>query len=90
MPEHLDPRRKRALFRAHHRGMVENDLLLGKWAEREIGGLSEEQVARFEALLDESDNDLFDWITGKRPLPPERDDDVMAAIRGFRQKLLDG
>jgi antitoxin CptB len=38
----LDPRRKRVLFRAWHRGMKEMDLIFGRFADREIATLSED------------------------------------------------
>ncbi|HMO31090.1 succinate dehydrogenase assembly factor 2, partial [Enterovirga sp.] len=37
----LDPRRKRALFRAWHRGMREMDIVMGRFADREMATLSE-------------------------------------------------
>lgn len=78
---------KRALFRASHRGMRETDFLLGGFARRQLGRLDEAQLRRFEALLEESDNDLFDWITGKRPVPADRDDDVMALLKDFNKTV---
>lgn len=39
----LDPRRRRTLFRAWHRGIREMDLIMGRFADAEIGDLSEEE-----------------------------------------------
>lgn len=77
----MDPRRKRLLYVSQHRGMKETDLLLGRFAERHLERLSEDQVERFAAILEESDNDLLDWITGKKPVPAAHDNDVMTLIR---------
>ena len=77
----LDARSKRILYRARHRGMQETDLLLGRFAERQLAELSDAQLDRFEALLDQPDIDLFDWITGKRPAPAAFADDVMAMLQ---------
>jgi len=79
------PRFKRLLFRAHHMGSNENDLLFGRFASRRLAGFSEEQLDRFEALLVRADSDLFDWVTGKQPVPADLDHDVMAMIRLFVQ-----
>ena len=79
----LDARRKRILFRSCHRGMQETDILLGGFAKRRIGDLSDDQLDRLEILLDQSDNDLYDWISGRSPVPPELDDDVMKLIKNF-------
>ena len=42
-------RRKRLLFRCWHRGTQEIDLIFGSFAESSAGGLSPEQLDRFEA-----------------------------------------
>ena len=39
---------------------------------------------RYEALLDCPDADLFDWITGRAPPPPEYDTDVTRLLLAFR------
>ena len=80
----LDARRKRVLFRCCHRGMQETDLLLGGFARRHLAELGDEQVGHLEALLAQPDNDLFDWITGKAPVPAAFDNDVMTLLRNFR------
>ena len=36
----LDPRRRKILFRAWHRGMREVDLLLGPFADASLAGMS--------------------------------------------------
>lgn len=78
----MDTRRKRLLYVSQHRGMKETDLLLGGFAARRIADLTDQQLDRFEALLEEADNDLMDWITGKKPTPAAHDHDVMALIKG--------
>lgn len=83
----LDARRKRALFRSAHRGMRETDVLLGAFARRHLEALSETQLRRFEALLEELDIDLFDWITGKKAVPVALDHDVMKLLQNFRNVL---
>lgn len=80
-----DTRLKRLLFRAHHMGSNENDILFGGFAERTLATLSPQQLDRFEALLAENDTDLFNWITGKAPVPAPHDHDVMAMLKHFVQ-----
>jgi antitoxin CptB len=79
-----DPRRKRLLFRAWHRGTREADLILGSFAEQHLAGFDESQLDRFEALLEVPDPDLFDWITGRVAPPPDRDHDVTRLLLAFR------
>jgi antitoxin CptB len=79
----MESRLKRLVFRAHHMGSNENDILFGKFAERYLDRLSPEQVDRFETLIAETDTDLFNWVTDKQPVPPELDHDVMGMIKFF-------
>src|ERR1700750_2511882 len=81
--EHQDIRRKRLLFRCWHRGTQESDLILGPFAEDSLTTLDNDQLGRFEALLDCTDPDLFDWIFGVSDPPPEHDHDVMESLRSF-------
>lgn len=66
----LDPRRRRLLYRATHRGTQENDLLFGGFVRRHIGTFEEWELSAVEALLEVPDNELADWLTGRLPLPP--------------------
>jgi len=81
--EHLDVRHRRLLFRSWRRGTQESDLVLGSFAEHSLAALDNDQLGRFEALLDCTDPDLFDWIFGVGEPPPEHDHDVMQMLRGF-------
>jgi len=81
----MDSRRKRLLYRSTHCGMIENDILLGCFASRNLSTMSETDLDDFELLLAECDNDLYNWITGKEALPAHLDSPVMAAILAFRK-----
>jgi antitoxin CptB len=76
--------RKRLLFRSWHRGTREMDLLLGRFAERNLPTFSGRQVALYEALLEYSDSDIYDWMNGRTGPPPELDHDVMKLLLNFR------
>ena len=76
----LDPRRKRALFRAWHRGTREMDLLLGRFADAYMGELSDRDLSDFEALMEVPDRDLFAWVTGQEPVAANYNSQVYAAI----------
>jgi antitoxin CptB len=81
--DHADVRCRRLLFRCWHRGTQESDFILGSFAEDSLKTLDGDQLGRFEALLDCTDPDLFDWIFGVRDPPPEHDHDVMRLLRSF-------
>jgi antitoxin CptB len=65
----LSDRQKKLLFRSWHRGTREADLMVGRFAEHYVPGLDEAGLDIFEEFLDENDPDIFDWITGRTPLP---------------------
>ena len=78
--DRFDSRRRRALYRAWHRGTREMDLLLGRFADAHMETLSDRDLADFEALLDFSDDDLFGWIVRRAPVPEKFATSVLAAI----------
>jgi antitoxin CptB len=80
----LDVRRRRALFRAWHRGMREMDLIMGRFADAEIARLSEAELDAFEALLDVPDQDTFSWLTGEVRPPPDYDTDLLRRLLAFQ------
>jgi antitoxin CptB len=86
MTDPSETRRKRLLFRSWHRGTKETDLLLGSFAERHLAAFSDAQLDRYEALLDNDDGDLFDWITGRVAPSPDHDGDIMRMLRDFRYR----
>ncbi len=79
----LDPRRKKILFRAWHRGMREMDLIMGRFAESNIDRMDDATLDVFEALIEVPDRDLLSWITGKEPTPENYDSDVFKALKAF-------
>jgi antitoxin CptB len=48
------------------RGLLELDLVLSKFLDRQYPGLTTEQKAVFKELLELPDNDLWDLLSGKR------------------------
>lgn len=77
--ESLENRRKRLKFRAWHRGTREMDLLLGSFADKYVFDFTDSQLDQFEAVLECSDPDLYNWITGKET-PPEADKSGVLAL----------
>jgi antitoxin CptB len=71
--EGLDARRRRLLFRSWHRGIREVDLVLGRFADRVLGDLSEAELDDYEKLLDVPTPDLLAWVMGELPVPPEEE-----------------
>jgi antitoxin CptB len=80
--ETAELRLKRLRMRSWRRGTKEMDLILGPFADAELAALSEEELARYEALLDENDQDLYRWATGAAPAP--------APLAPLLRRIMDG
>jgi antitoxin CptB len=80
----LDDRRKRLLFRCWHRGTREMDLILGRFADAEISGLTDDELSRLEHLIEVPDPDLYAALTGNAPLAPEYASALFDRIKAFR------
>jgi len=48
------------------RGMLELDLILSRFSERHLAGLDAAAVSALDTLLMYPDNELFDFVMGKR------------------------
>jgi len=88
--ETREVRVKRLLFRARHRGTQELDLIIGRFARRYLAEMSDSQIDLFEELIEASEPALFDWITGREPVPPAYDTEIMTLIRDFDPSKADG
>lgn len=62
MTSPLDSRRRRAAYRAAHRGTKEMDWLLGRFAEARLEGMADADLGHFERLLSLPDPELQHWI----------------------------
>lgn len=82
--EGLAAYRRKLGFRAWHRGTREADLLIGSFADRHLPEFSEQELDQFQRLLKENDPDIYEWMTGQQPVPPEHDNAVTTLLRQFR------
>jgi antitoxin CptB len=83
-PESEAARRRRLIHRSLYTGMKETDLLLGPFAQRHVPDFSDEQLDRYERLLEEPDPDIFAWATGQLPVPARLDTDILRLLQNFR------
>ncbi len=82
--EPRDVRIKRLLYRSSYTGTKETDVLLGQFAKCHLASLPPHLLDQYEALIENSDPDLFMWISGRKPVPPEWDTAVMSLLKNFR------
>lgn len=87
-PDHaaLDTRRRRLLFRATHRGTFENDLMIGGFVQAHLSSLSEADIDALEAVMEIPDTVLADWLTGRAPIPPEQETDMLRRMRDYLKR----
>jgi antitoxin CptB len=83
MADDLDPRRRRAAYRASHRGTKEMDWVLGRFAEARLAGMSAEALGLFERLLALPDPDLRDMLLPPHTAAPADLADLVASVRAF-------
>jgi antitoxin CptB len=83
----LELRRKRLLYRSIYRGNKENDILLGQFARAHIAEFTAAELDQYESLLAASDNDIFDWVTGKVAVPAENDSAVVRKLMAFQVRF---
>ena len=77
----LEIRRKRAIYRAQHRGTKELDLILGRYAVEFVQGMDEARLTSFEQLLSLLDADIDQWIRGGQA--PDEVAQMVADVRAF-------
>lgn len=77
--------RKRLLYKACHRGMVETDTIIGGFAKAKLDQMTEPQLQQFDSLLDQLDIDLFNWIMGRQEIPEAQDCEVFHMIIDFKE-----
>lgn len=77
--ETRDIRLKRLTMRSMRRGIKEMDLILMRFAQRRLEGMSADELDRYEALLDENDQDLYQWVSGQQAAP-EQHQNLIAEI----------
>ena len=83
----LELRRKRLLYRSVYRGNKENDILLGQFARAHISEFGSAELDQYERLLQVGDNEIYDWVSGKVPVPPESDSPVVRKLLAFRVRF---
>ncbi|MDH4151046.1 MAG: succinate dehydrogenase assembly factor 2 [Betaproteobacteria bacterium] len=67
------------------RGLLELDLMLNRFLDRELAGLGPEELLLFKELLNEADTLLLAWVMGQEQ-PPGR---YQVLIRRLQQVSMD-
>ena len=86
MPETRSTRIRRLVYQSSYTGMKETDLLLGRFAQDHLAGLSDDELDDYEALLEAGDGQIYLWASGNEPVPDQYDTSVLELIREFRNE----
>ncbi|ODT88076.1 succinate dehydrogenase assembly factor 2 [Phenylobacterium sp. SCN 70-31] len=85
-----DARLKKLKLRAWRRGFREADLILGPFADKHVPTFDPAELDWFEALLNQPDQDLYDWILERQATPSEFDGPLMSKLKAFRDEAHKG
>jgi antitoxin CptB len=80
-----ETRLKRLLYRSWHRGCKETDIVLGNFAERHLRALNPQMLDLYEALLDENDIDIWNWLTGQ-DIPKAHYIELLPLLHSYAQE----
>ncbi len=69
MSESRENRIKRLKMRSMRRGIKEMDLILSAYAATSLETMDQAGLDRYDALLQENDHDLYQWVSGQTPAP---------------------
>ena len=82
-PDSVEVMRRRLRYRAGHRGTMELDILLGRFAEARIATMSVSDLERFERYLAQPDPDINRWIFAPDAHGDGEEFEVSRQIRAF-------
>lgn len=58
-------------------------MVLGPFCDMIGPSLSPDELDAFERLLEAQDQDIYSWIIGAEPAPPEHEGPVLERLRAF-------
>jgi len=83
MIDDVASRRRRAAFRANHRGTKDRDWLIGRFADARVADMLPPMLAEFERLLQMPDPELHDMILYPEIAPAGEFMALIAQLRIF-------
>lgn len=65
----LEVYKKKIIYKASHRGSKEMDILLGNFINKYVELFNKNELQQFDLILDNDDDDIYQWILGKTDIP---------------------
>ena len=66
------------------------DLIMGRFADRTIDTLADNELAEFERLIEIPDQELLAWVLGEAEVPAAHDGPLFRRLRDFHRRGGDG
>ena len=63
--------------------MREMDYVLGTFANVTIADMNDDELSEFELLMQLPDPDMYKWLSGSIPVPPNQNTSIVQKIRKF-------
>ena len=60
--------------------------MLGRFADAELAALNDSELDEVERWLDVPDQQIFAWVNGMEPVPPNYDTRLFHRLRNFHGK----
>ncbi len=83
MSDDIEMRRRRALYRAQHRGTKELDIVIGGYAVAKLDGMAGGELDQFERFLQLPEPDIEAAVFGRQALEEADLAPLIASIRSF-------
>ncbi len=62
------------------------DFVLGRFADAQIESLNDAELTELESWLEIPDQQMFAWVNGMEPAPPEIETGLFRRLRNFNGK----
>ncbi|AJQ52017.1 MAG: succinate dehydrogenase assembly factor 2 [Rickettsia conorii subsp. raoultii] len=72
---------KKLFYRSKNRGCREMDYILGSFAEKYLSLMDEKKLGSYSLILDQNDNDLYNWVNNKSSAPSYLDAEIIDKLR---------
>ena len=76
----LETYKKMIIYKASHRGSKEMDILLGNFINKYVELFNKNELQQFDLILDNDDDDIYQWILGKSDIPNEYQNRVFSLL----------
>ena len=76
----LETYKKKIIFKSSHRGSKEMDILLGNFIKKYIELFNENELGLFNDILECDDDDIYQWIIGKKEIPNQYSNRVFSLL----------